>query len=289
MLELLEEEPDAGLTADVAADVARIRAELDRRAMDTLMTHPYSDRPALLSFSSGAGGIDAQDWADMLMQMYLRWAQRRGYKADVLEVTPAEEAGIKGATLLITGENAYGWLRSEHGIHRLVRLSPFDSAHRRHTSFARVEVVPELEDTGADVGIDEKDLRVDTYRASGAGGQHVNKTSSAVRVTHLPTGIVVAVQNERSQHQNRDVAMTILKSKLVALAAEQQLEHIQELKGEHVKAEWGSQIRSYVLQPYTQVKDHRTGVEVGNVQAVLQGDLDIFMEAFLRQAAALGD
>jgi peptide chain release factor 2 len=283
MLELLVAEPDAELLSEVSDDLAKLALRLDQKQLALLFSNPYSARPALVSLSAGAGGVDAQDWAEMLQQMYTRWAGRHGFKFDVLDVTPGDEAGIKGSTMTITGENAYGWLRSEHGIHRLVRLSPFDSAHRRHTSFARVEVVPELDEvSGEDLAIDEKDLRVDTYRASGAGGQHVNKTSSAVRLTHLPTGIVVAVQNERSQHQNRDVAMKILRSKLVALAAEQHLEHIQELKGEHVKAEWGSQIRSYVLQPYTQVKDHRTGFEVGNAQGVLEGDLDGLMEAYLR-------
>jgi peptide chain release factor 2 len=287
MLQLLESEPDEGLLSEVLSDLDRIAGQLDRREVERLFSHPYANQPALVSLSAGAGGVDAQDWAEMLLQMYTRWATRRGYKVEILEVTPGDEAGIKGVTMIIRGDNAYGWLRSEHGIHRLVRLSPYDSAHRRHTSFARVEVVPELEDLGGDdVPIDDKDLRVDTYRASGAGGQHVNKTSSAVRLTHLPTGLVVAVQNERSQHQNRDVAMKILRSKLAALAEEQHLEHIQELKGEHVKAEWGSQIRSYVLQPYTQVKDHRTGFEVGNAQAVLDGDLDGLMEAYLKAEAA---
>src|SRR6202022_2665316 len=222
----------------------------------------------------------------MLLNMYQRWASARGLDVELVEVTAGEEAGIKGATMIISGERAYGWLKGEAGIHRLVRLSPFDSAHRRHTSFARVEVVPELDDTTeADAAIDEKDIRHDVFRSSGAGGQHVNKTSSAVRLTHLPTGLVVSVQNERSQHQNEEVALKILRSKLMALAQEQHLEHVQELRGEHVKAEWGSQIRSYVLQPYTQVKDHRTGFEVGNAQGVLDGDLDGLMESFLRWEA----
>jgi peptide chain release factor 2 len=240
-----------------------------------------------VSLSAGAGGVDAQDWTEMLLQMYLRWASAYGLKAQVVEATEGEEAGLKGATVVISGDRAYGWLRSERGIHRLVRLSPFDSAHRRHTSFARVEVVPQLDDTSdSAVEIDDKDIRRDTFRASGAGGQHVNKTSSAVRLTHIPTGVAVSVQNERSQHQNEAVAMRILRSKLVGLAREQHLERIQDLRGEHVKAEWGNQIRSYVLQPYTQVKDHRTGYEVGNAEAVLQGDLAGFMEAYLRQDAS---
>jgi peptide chain release factor 2 len=288
LLQLLAAEPDPQLLTEVGADLGKLQQRLDEKDLARLFNDPYAARPALLSLSAGAGGVDAQDWAEMLQQMYTRWATRGGLKVDVIDVTPGDEAGIKGSTMIISGENAYGKLRSEHGIHRLVRLSPFDSAHRRHTSFARVEVVPELDEvSGEDLAIDDKDLRVDTYRASGAGGQHVNKTSSAVRLTHLPTGIVVAVQNERSQHQNRDVAMKILRSKLVALAAEQHLEHIQELKGEHVKAEWGSQIRSYVLQPYTQVKDHRSGFEVGNAAGVLEGDLDGLMEAYLRYEAGV--
>ena len=286
---MLIAEPDTEMSIEVSADIDGLQRRLDLRELDVLFKDPYAESPALVSFSSGAGGVDAQDWAEMLFQMYLKWAARRGFKTEVLDVTEAEEAGIKGATVLVTGERAYGWLRSERGIHRLVRLSPFDSAHRRHTSFARVEVVPELDDDSESaIEIDEKDLRVDTFRSSGAGGQHVNKTSSAIRLTHLPTGVVVSVQNERSQHQNRDVAMKILRSKLVALAKEQHLEHVQELKGEHVKAEWGSQIRSYVLQPYTQVKDHRTGFEVGNAQGVLEGDLDGLMEAYLRWEASGG-
>ena len=287
LLEILASEPDAEMTGEIAADLDDLAARLDRKELDVLFRDPYSESPALVSISAGAGGVDAQDWAEMLLQMYQRWASSRGFKVEVLEVTPGEEAGIKGATMVIKGERAYGWLKGERGIHRLVRLSPYDSAHRRHTSFARVEVVPELDDSSeAEIEIDEKDLRVDTYRSSGAGGQHVNKTSSAIRITHLPTGIVVSCQNERSQHQNREVAMKVLRSQLAALAHEQHLDHIQDLKGEHVKAEWGSQIRSYVLQPYTQVKDQRTGYEVGNSSAVLEGDLDGLMEAYLRWQAS---
>ncbi|MEA2645627.1 MAG: peptide chain release factor 2 [Chloroflexota bacterium] len=286
MLQLLADQPDAGLSAEVGAGLARLGQRLDREEIDLLFSDPYADRPALVSLSAGAGGVDAQDWAEMLMQMYQRWAARRGFKVEVIEATPGDEAGLKGATLAIRGPRAYGWMLGEHGIHRLVRLSPFDSAHRRHTSFARVEVVPELAEVDeSDVELDDKDIRRDTFRSSGAGGQHVNKTSSAIRLTHLPTGIVVSVQNERSQHQNEEVALKILRSKLLALAREQHLDHVQELKGEHVKAEWGSQIRSYVLQPYTQVKDHRTGYEVGNATGVLAGDLDGLMESYLRWEA----
>ncbi|MGI8609540.1 MAG: peptide chain release factor 2 [Candidatus Dormibacteria bacterium] len=288
MLEMVAAEPDPALTADLASELDRLETDLGTRELDVLFSDPYAESAALISLSSGAGGVDAQDWAQMLHQMYLKWAQKRGMKVEIVEVTPGEEAGIKGATMVVTGERAYGWLKSERGIHRLVRLSPFDSAHRRHTSFARVEVVPELDEvTEAQIVIDDKDIRRDVFRSSGAGGQHVNKTSSAVRLTHLPTGLAVSVQNERSQHQNEEVALKILRSKLVALAQEQHLEHVQELKGEHVKAEWGSQIRSYVLQPYTQVKDHRTGFEVGNATGVLEdGDLDGLMEAYLRWEAS---
>jgi peptide chain release factor 2 len=286
LLEILATEPDDAMSREIAVDLDGLEARLGRKELDVLFSDPYADNPALVSLSAGAGGVDAQDWAEMLMQMYQRWASARGFRVDILEVTPGEEAGIKGATLLITGERAYGWMKGERGIHRLVRLSPYDSAHRRHTSFARVEVVPELDDASeADIEIDEKELRIDTYRSSGAGGQHVNKTSSAIRITHLSTGLVVSCQNERSQHQNREVAMKVLRSKLAALAHEQHLDHIQELRGEHVKAEWGSQIRSYVLQPYTQVKDHRTGFEVGNAAGVLDGDLDGLMESDLRWEA----
>ena len=286
LLEMLAVEPDEAMLSEIGADIGRLSKRIDRKELDVLFSDPYSDSPALVSLSAGAGGVDAQDWAEMLLNMYQRWASTRGMKVELVEVTAGDEAGIKGATMIISGERAYGWLKGERGIHRLVRLSPFDSAHRRHTSFARVEVVPELDDTTeADSQVDDKDVRRDVYRASGAGGQHVNKTSSAVRLTHLPTGIVVSVQNERSQHQNEEVALKILRSKLVALAREQHLEHVQELKGDHVKAEWGSQIRSYVLQPYTQVKDHRTGFEVGNAQGVLEGDLDGLMEAYLRWEA----
>jgi peptide chain release factor 2 len=286
LLQMLAAEPDQEMLAEIGRDLENLSRRVDRKELDVLFSDPNTDRPALLSLSAGAGGVDAQDWAEMLLNMYQRWASARGLEVDLVEVTPGDEAGIKGATMVISGDRAYGRLKGEGGIHRLVRLSPFDSAHRRHTSFARVEVVPELDDTTeADAVIDEKDIRRDVFRSSGAGGQHVNKTSSAVRLTHLPTGMVVSVQNERSQHQNEEVALKVLRSKLVALAREQHLERIQELKGEHVKAEWGSQIRSYVLQPYTQVKDHRNGTEVGNVQAVLDGDLDGLIEAYLRSEA----
>jgi peptide chain release factor 2 len=233
---------------------------------------------------AGAGGTDSQDWAEILLRMFLRWAERHRFSVDFLEESVGEEAGLKSATVRITGKRAYGRLKSERGVHRLVRLSPFDSAHRRHTSFALVEVTPEIEDDVA-VEIDPDDVRVDVFRSSGAGGQHVNKTSSAVRLTHLPTGIVVTCQNERSQQQNRDVAWRVLRSRLLALQQAAHAQRIADLKGESMPAEWGSQIRSYVLHPYTMVKDHRTGVEVGNAQAVLDGEIDPFIDGYLRWAA----
>ena len=257
--------------------------ELSSRELDLLFTDPYSSHNAIVSVSAGAGGVDAQDWAEMLVRMYLKWAQLKGFEPEILEARQGEEAGLKGATLLIRGLRAYGLLRAEHGVHRLVRISPFDQNHRRHTSFALVEVLPEV-DEGDEAGIpvDPEDLRIDTYRSSGAGGQHVNKTDSAVRITHVPTGIVVTCQNERSQIKNRDMAMKILLARLLQRRQEEAAKQREELRGDVMPAEFGSQIRNYVLQPYTQVKDVRTGVEVGNPQAVLDGELDPFIEGWLR-------
>jgi peptide chain release factor 2 len=234
-----------------------------------------------VSIHAGAGGTDSQDWTEMLLRMYLRWAERERMGAEVLDESPGEEAGYKSVTARFTGKRAFGWLRAERGVHRLVRLSPFDSAHRRHTSFALVEVIPEIAED-VPIEIRPEDLKVDTFRSSGAGGQHVNKTSSAVRMTHLPTGIIVAIQNERSQIKNREMALKVLRSRLAALQDQQRAEQRQELKGEHQSNEWGSQIRSYVIHPYTLVKDHRTGFEIGNVQAVLDGEVKPLMESFLR-------
>ncbi|HUY53529.1 MAG TPA: peptide chain release factor 2, partial [Candidatus Nanopelagicaceae bacterium] len=246
---------------------------------------PYSNYPALLSVHAGAGGTDAQDWAEMLLRMYLKWADQHQIQTKLLDQSEGEEAGLKSATVRFEGPHAYGQLRAEKGVHRLVRISPFDSAHRRHTAFALVEVYPEIPDE-VTVEIDDKDVRIDVYRSSGAGGQHVNKTSSAVRITHLPTGIVVTCQNERSQQQNRETAWRVLRSRLLDYQRAQRAEHLADLKGDQISPEWGNQIRSYVLQPYTMVKDLRTGVEVGNVAAVLdEGALDPFIEAFLRQEA----
>jgi peptide chain release factor 2 len=269
------------MEADLAGDVEALEKELSEREIDLLYNDPYSDNPALISVKAGAGGTDSQDWAEMLLRMYLRWAEDRKHDVEFLEESAGDEAGIKSATIRIGGERAFGRLKAERGVHRLVRLSPFDSAHRRHTSFVQVEVSPEVEDD-VSIEIDPDDVRTDVFRSSGAGGQHVNKTSSAVRLTHIPTGVVVTCQNERSQQQNRDVAWRVLRSRLLALQQAAHAERIAELKGESMPAEWGSQIRSYVLHPYTMVKDHRTGVEVGNAAGVLDGALDPFIEGYLR-------
>ncbi|TME19441.1 MAG: peptide chain release factor 2 [Chloroflexi bacterium] len=274
---------DPELVTQLERERAEIESQLRALELDLLFTDPYSSHNAILSISAGAGGIDAQDWVEMLMRMYLKWSERRRFKTEVLEATPGEEAGLKGASLLIAGPRAYGLLRSEHGVHRLVRISPFDQNHRRHTSFALVEVMPELEETDAEIKIDPEDLRIDTYRSTGAGGQHVNKTESAVRITHLPTGIVVTCQNERSQLKNRELAMKMLRGRLFERQQEEAVKQREVLKGAQMPAEFGSQIRNYVLQPYTLVKDVRTGYETGNVEAVLNGgEIDPFIEAWLR-------
>ena len=277
-------EDDASGSEEVLAELDAVERELDRRELDLLYQDPYSDYPALLSVHAGAGGTDAQDWTEMLLRMYLKWGDSHRMEEQLLDQSEGEEAGIKSATARFSGRHAYGQLRAEKGVHRLVRISPFDAAHRRHTAFALVEVYPEIPDE-VDVEIDEKDVRVDVYRSSGAGGQHVNKTSSAVRITHIPTGIVVTCQNERSQQQNRETAWRVLRSRLLDFQRAQRLDHLADLKGDLVSPEWGNQIRSYVLQPYTLVKDNRTALEVGNVDAVLQGEIDPFIEAYLRQEA----
>ncbi len=285
-LELAElSDGDAAMGDQLVEELAGLRSEMEKRELDLLFQDPYSDYPALLSVHAGAGGTDAQDWAEMLLRMYLRWAEGHRVRTELLDQSEGEEAGLKSATVRFDGVHAYGRLRAEKGVHRLVRISPFDAQHRRHTAFALVDVYPEIPDE-VEVEIDEKDVRVDVYRSSGAGGQHVNKTSSAVRITHLPTGIVVTCQNERSQQQNRATAWRVLRSRLLDYQRAQRAEHLNDLKGDLISPEWGNQIRSYVLQPYTLVKDLRTGFEVGNVQAVLEeGDLDPFIEAFLRQEA----
>jgi peptide chain release factor 2 len=272
---------DESMADDLTAEVEVIQHELDRREFDLMLSGPHDHGNALIALHAGAGGVDAADWTAMLVRMYLRWAEDRGYKADVVDQMEGDEAGIKNVTITITGLNAYGYLRSERGVHRLVRLSPFDSAHRRHTSFSLMEVWPELGE-GEEIDIKPQDIKIDTYKSAGAGGQNVQKNETAIRITHLPTGIVVTCQNERSQTQNRETALKILRAKLFELEEEKRQKELNSLKGEHVKAEWGSQIRSYVLHPYQLVKDHRTEYESGNTQAVLDGKLDDFMEAYLR-------
>ena len=276
-------EGDDDLERQVDEEKSAVTRELRAHELDLLFTDPYAGHNAVVTISVGQGGIEAQDWVEMLMRMYLRWSERRDFETEVIDESRGEEAGLKSVTFIVRGPRAYGLMRSEHGVHRLVRISPFDQNHRRHTSFALVEVMPELEssDEGA-VVVSPQDIRVDTYRSTGAGGQHVNKTDSAVRITHLPTGIVVTCQNERSQMKNREMAMKILRARLFQRRLEEAAQRREELRGEVLPAEFGSQIRSYVLQPYQLVKDHRTGVEAGNVAAVLDGGLDPFVEGWLR-------
>jgi peptide chain release factor 2 len=282
LVELAEEDPD--LAEELEETLRSVEQRLETLEEERLFTGPYDAGGALVTVNAGAGGTDAQDWAEMVLRMMLRWAERRGFKTELLEASPGEEAGIKSATFRADGENAYGLYSAEKGVHRLVRLSPFDSAHRRQTSFAGVEVAPVVEEAG-EVEIDDDDLQVDTYRASGAGGQHVNKTDSAVRITHKPTGIVVQCQNERSQSSNRATAMAMLRAKLIELEERKRMEEIARERGEAQDVNFGSQIRSYVLHPYTMVKDHRTDYEVGNANAVLDGDLDGFVHAYLMASA----
>ncbi len=281
LLSLAVEEDDESVIAEVATEVEGLTRRIAALETRLMLSGPYDDHDVIMTFSAGAGGVDAQDWAEMLLRMYLRWAERRGFKTEVLDYTEGEEAGIKSASIEIRGPDAYGFTKGEKGVHRLVRLSPFDQAHRRHTAFAQVEVMPEVEEAG-ELEIADEELRIDTYRASGAGGQHVNKTSSAIRITHLPTNIVVTCQNERSQMQNRESAMKILRAKLLDVREREREEARAKLKGERLATEFGSQIRSYVLHPYTLVKDARTDEQTGNIQAVLDGDLDPFIEAYLR-------
>ncbi len=285
MFELAKEDSDPEIEKDIIRSLADVNKDLDAFELETIMNGEYDSNHAILSIHPGAGGTESQDWTEMLYRMYVRWAERHGYKVEVLDYLDGDEAGIKSVTILVSGENAYGYLKSEKGVHRMVRISPFDSSGRRHTSFSAVEVMPEVEnDTTID--IEDKDLKVDTYRASGAGGQHVNKTESAVRITHLPTGIVVQCQNERSQIQNRATAMKMLTSRLVEEKIKAQEAEIARLHGDQQEIGWGSQIRSYVFHPYTMVKDHRTNSEKGNVTAVMDGDIDEFINAWLKQEAA---
>ena len=284
MCEMAIEEDDDSLLPELEADYDKFVNALETARLSTLLSGEYDGCNAILSFHAGAGGTEAQDWAQMLYRMYTRWAERHGCKYKLLDYLDGEEAGLKSASILIEGENAYGYLKSESGIHRLVRVSPFDASGRRHTSFAAVEVMPEISDD-VEVEIRPEDLKVDTYRSSGAGGQHVNKTESAIRITHIPTGVIVSCQTERSQHQNREYAMRMLRSKLVEIKEREHLDKISDIKGEQMKIEWGSQIRSYVFMPYTLVKDHRTNFENGNINAVMDGDLDGFINAYLSMKA----
>lgn len=281
LLDLAIADEDEAMAGDIAREVETIEAELGRLEFWLLFSGPHDKRDAILAIHAGAGGTEAQDWAEMLLRMYLRWAEGRGYKTSILDSLSGEEAGLKKAIVSVEGAYAYGYLKAERGVHRLVRLSPFDAAHRRHTSFALVEVWPDVGEE-IEVDISPDDLRIDTFRSSGPGGQHMQKTSSAVRITHLPTGIITTCQNERSQAQNRETAMKILRVRLFALEREKQEAEQARLKGKHVEAGWGNQIRSYVLQPYKMVKDLRTGYETGNAEAVLDGGLDDFIETYLR-------
>ena len=282
--QLAYEEDDESLEKDIAKGLPKLEKATEEMELDLMLKGPYDRNSGIIALHAGAGGLDAQDWVEMLVRMYTRWAEKKNYKVDIIDILPSDEAGIKSATLSISGENAYGYLHAEKGVHRLVRLSPFDTSGKRHTSFASVDVLPEVDDDHK-VNIDPTDLKIDTFRASGAGGQHVNKTDSAVRFTHLPTGIVVQCQSERSQHSNRDKAMKLLQAKLVDLKIKEQEAEVAALRGEQQDIGWGSQIRSYVFHPYNLVKDHRTNVEVGNVEAVMDGMLDPFISAYLKNKA----
>ena len=280
LTELIELEPDEELIKEIIKNTNKIQKDIEKFEINTFLSGKYDSNNAIVTIHPGAGGTESQDWAEMLYRMYSRWANKNNYQIKELDYLEGEEAGIKSVTFEINGENAYGYMKSEMGVHRLVRISPFDSGGRRHTSFASVEVLPEITDD-LELEINPDDLRIDTYRASGAGGQHINKTSSAIRITHIPTNIVVACQSERSQLQNRETAMKMLKSKLLDLKEKEQKEKIEDLKGVQMEIAWGSQIRSYVFCPYTMVKDHRTNYEVGNVQAVMDGEIDAFMQSYL--------
>lgn len=281
LIDLAKEEQDEGLLEEIKINLNLIKISIEEQRLETLLNGEYDSRNAILTFHAGAGGTEAQDWVEMLYRMYCRWVDHHKFKVKTLDYLDGEEAGFKSVSILISGINAYGYLKSEAGVHRLVRISPFDSSGRRHTSFASIEVMPEIDDD-FDVQISPDDIKMDVFRASGAGGQHVNKTSSAVRLTHIPTGIIVSCQNERSQHQNREVALKMLKSKLIEIKEREHLEKIEDIKGDQKEIAWGSQIRSYIFMPYTLVKDHRTNFEMGNVNAVMNGEIDGFINAYLK-------
>lgn len=284
--ELVKEESDKELEAELANGVSELSQTIDQFELQLLLSEPYDKNNAILELHPGAGGTESQDWASMLLRMYTRWADQKGFKVETMNYLPGDEAGVKSVTLLIKGHNAYGYLKAEKGVHRLVRISPFDSSGRRHTSFVSCEVMPEL-DENVEIEVATEDLKVDTYRASGAGGQHINTTDSAVRITHLPTNTVVTCQNERSQIKNREQAMKMMKAKLYQLKIEEQQQELAEIRGEQKDIGWGSQIRSYVFHPYSMVKDHRTNHEIGNTSSVMDGDLDTFIDAYLRSSLAL--
>ena len=290
MIELSDEEGDLDLLDDCRESVENVEKELEKQTLATLLSGEYDSKNAILTFHAGAGGTEAQDWCQMLFRMYGQWASKHGYKFTTVDFLDGDEAGLKSATVVVEGENAYGYLKREMGVHRLVRVSPFDASGRRHTSFASLEVMPEIDDT-IEVDLREEDIKMEVYRASGAGGQKVNKTSSAVRLIHIPTGIVVSCQVERSQHQNREVCMRMLKSKLIEIKEREHLDKIEDIKGDQKEIGWGSQIRSYVFMPYTLAKDHRTGFEMGNINAVMDGDIDGFIYAYLKKQSldALSD
>lgn len=281
LIELSMQENDDSSIKEIESQLKSVKKEIENQTLATLLTGEYDSRNAILTFHAGAGGTEAQDWVEMLCRMYTKWAEKHNFKVKILDCLNGEEAGFKSASILIEGINAYGFLKGENGVHRLVRISPFDASGRRHTSFASIEVIPEINEE-IKINIAPEDIKMDVYRASGAGGQHVNKTSSAVRLTHIPTGLVVACQNERSQYQNRDTAMKILKSKLVEIKEREHLEKIEDIKGIQKEIAWGSQIRSYVFMPYTLAKDHRTGFEIGNVESVMNGEIDEFITSYLK-------
>lgn len=287
LAEMLGEESDEELSKELVQNVGEMNKDLEAYNLEVMLSGEYDGNSAVLSLHPGAGGTESQDWASMLLRMYTRWAEKKKYKVRVLDMQPGDEAGIKSASLAIEGANAYGYLKSEKGVHRLVRISPFDSSGRRHTSFASVDIAPQIDDD-VEIDINPDDLRIDTYRSSGAGGQHVNTTDSAIRITHLPTGVVVQCQNERSQHKNRDTAMKMLYGKLLELKEQEHKDKIDDLQGEYGQIAWGNQIRSYVFHPYNMVKDHRTNAEVGNIQSVMDGEIDLFINEYLKNLSSGG-